>query len=359
MSTDATAVRDAVRWFPGTFDEALAKARVENRQVVLVFRVEDCKRCDEFARKTLAQASVVAELADAICLSIDGESASGSPLVARFGVADYPTVVWLGSDGALRDRLIGAVPATEFLREVQRVRSDRETVGELRRRVQADESNVDLRWRLAQKLRAGGDGAGAEEQIARIKKLDPTGRSKPMRLMRLDELRTAVRRTYDESRGAFDTSSIAALLEHDTDTEVLFRGWSIVADFEAGALARIQKARQSTPTQAAAARARQRGALKRAWSCCPTDEIVGFGNQLAWVYFEGAEELGTEDKQFARAVAQRAAELAGDDPTVLDTLACCSFMNGDKDEALRLVRRCLELDPTNEQWKVRLEEFSS
>jgi hypothetical protein len=250
------------------------------------------------------------------------------------------------------------VPATEFLREAQRIRSDRETVGELRRRVAADEGNVELRWRLSQKLRAAGDGNGAEEQIARIKQLDPAGRSKPMRLMRLDDLRTAVRRTWDETRGAFDTSTIAALLERDGDPEVLFKGWSIVADFESGALARIQKARQSTPVQAAAARARQREALRRAWACCPSEQLVAFGNDLAWNFFEAAEELAAEDKRFARDVAKRVAELAGEEPAVLDTLACCTFMNGDKDEALRLVRRCLELDPTNEQWKLRLEEFS-
>ncbi|MBI5431306.1 MAG: thioredoxin family protein [Planctomycetes bacterium] len=358
VHVDASPLRDALAWYRGTLDEALVRARAEGRQVVLVFQRNGCKRCEELVEKTLVNPAVVAELADSLCLSIDGESTSGAPLVARFGVAEYPTLVWLSPDGSLRDRVVGVLGATELLREAQRIRSDRETVGELRRRVAADEGNVDLRWRLSQKLRAAGDGNGAQAEIERIKKLDPTGRSKPMRLMRLDDLRTQVRRTYDETRGAFDTQAIVALLERDLDPEVLYRGWTIVADFEAGALARIQKARLSTPAQAAAARGRRRSALKSAWPHCPVDELVSFGNGLAWSFYEAAEELAAEDRAFALAVAERVAERAGDQPPVLDTLACCLYMNDRKADAVALVRRCIELDPSNDQWPARLVEFA-
>ena len=33
---------------------------------------------------------------------------------ARFGVADYPTLVWLSPDGSLRDRVVGVLGATEL-----------------------------------------------------------------------------------------------------------------------------------------------------------------------------------------------------------------------------------------------------
>ncbi|MCK6446160.1 MAG: thioredoxin family protein [Planctomycetes bacterium] len=355
---DASSIRGSIAWHRGTFDEALARARAESRQVFVVFRRNDCKLCDEFFRNTLTHPAVVAEFADSVCVSIDGLEAAGGTLVARYGVAEYPTAVWLSPDGVARDRVVGVLGPTELLHEAQRIRADRETIPELRRRIAADENNVDLRWRLAQKLRASGDGVGAEEQIAKIKQLDPSGRSKPMRLMRLDELRVQVRRTYDEVRGAFDVSPFARALEHEADPEVLFRGWSIVADFEVGALARIQQARDSTPVQAAAARARRRAALQRAWPHCPRDEMIEFGNALAWSFYESTEELGPEEKEFALQVAARAAELAPEAPAVVDTLACCLWMNGKKDEALAAARRCVELDPKNDAWRERVEEFT-
>lgn len=356
--SDASSLRSSIAWHRGTFDEALARARAESRQVFVVFRRNGCKLCDEFFRDTLTHPAVVAEFADSVCVSIDGMEEAGAALVTRYGVAEYPTAVWLSPEGVARDRVVGVLGPTELLHEAQRIRADRETIPELRRRIAADEDNVDLRWRLAQKLRASGDGVGAEEQIARIKKLDPSGRSKPMRLMRLDELRVQVRRTYDEARGAFDVSPFARALEHEADPEVLFRGWSIVADFEVGALARIQQARESTPVQAAAARARRREALQRAWPHCPRDEMIEFGNALAWSFYESTEELGAEEKAFALQVAARAAELAPEAPAVVDTLACCLWMNGKKDEALAAARRCVELDPKNDAWRERVEEFT-
>lgn len=347
------------RWFEGTFDDALARARVERRPIVLVFVRKDCPRCDELVRVTFADPAVFAEFADDLCLSLDAQHGAVEALAARFGITEHPTIVWLSPDGTLRDRIVGAPPANELARQARRVRADHETIAELRARVAANESDVEVRWRLAQKLRAAGDGNGAAEQIERIKKLDPDGRSKPMRLMRLDDVRNEVRRTYDEARGAFDTSSLAALLARESDPDVLFRGWSIVADFEAGALARIQQAHSSTPEQAAAARGRRRTALRAAWPHCPYDECAKFGNDLAWSFYECSEELDDAERRFALDVAERAVERAGELPALLDTLACCLFMNGRLEEAKALERRCVELDPKNETWQTRLAEFGS
>lgn len=347
-----------IAWFRGSFDQALARARVEGRPLFLVVQRQGCAACAEFARTALAHPAVVAEFADSVCVAIDCQSEAGAALLARYGALDHPCSVWLSPEGVLRERIVGALPPNELLRQARRIRAERETAAELRRRIASDESNVDLRWRLAQKLRAAGDGVGAEEQIARIKELDPSGRSKPMRLMRLDDLRTRVRRTYDEARGAFDTSELTTALEREDDPEVLFRGWSIVADFETGALARLQQSERSTPAQAAAARARRRAAQRQAWPHCPFEELVTVGNQLAWSSYEASAELTPEERGFALEVARRAAELAPEDAAVLDTLACCLHINGLREEALEVARRCVALEPGNEAWRARVEAFT-
>ena len=40
-----------------------------------------------------------------------------------------------------------------------------------------------------------------------------------------------------------------------------------------------------------------------------------------------------------------------------DVLACCLFMNGQKDEAIKLNARCIELEPKSSAWADRAKEF--
>ena len=48
---------------------------------------------------------------------------------------------------------------------------------------------------------------------------------------------------------------------------------------------------------------------------------------------------------------------APDVPAVVDTLACCLFAVGKREESLVEVKRCIELDPHNPLWRERLAEF--
>ena len=89
----------------------------------------------------------------------------------------------------------------------------------------------------------------------------------------------------------------------------------------------------------------------------PADQVSPFGNSLAWSYYEARALLSPEDKAFALEVAERAQAAAKDDTSILDTYACCLSMNGKKDEAIRQVRRCIELEPDKQQWKDRLAEL--
>ena len=93
-----------------------------------------------------------------------------------------------------------------------------------------------------------------------------------------------------------------------------------------------------------------------------------FGNTVASKFYESRDELSPADKAFALEVAARAAKAAEAESQVdpearerlvhaLDVYACCLSMNGKKDEALKQLERCKELDPNAEVWKDRLAEF--
>ena len=58
-------------------------------------------------------------------------------------------------------------------------------------------------------------------------------------------------------------------------------------------------------------------------------------------------------------VAERCVNIQPKDPYVVDTLACCLYAVGRDGEAIQMIRRSIDLDPENPQWRKRLEEFQS
>jgi Flp pilus assembly protein TadD len=106
-----------------------------------------------------------------------------------------------------------------------------------------------------------------------------------------------------------------------------------------------------------ALRAKWIAAARELWSNTPEERHAGMGNNIAWSLYELRAEIGAEDKAFALEVAKVAAKAAPEDASVIDTLACTLHMNGQVEEAVKTVKRCLELEPDNAEWQRRLEEF--
>ncbi len=77
-------------------------------------------------------------------------------------------------------------------------------------------------------------------------------------------------------------------------------------------------------------------------------------NNLAWLSVKCQRRLDE-----ALAHAQQAVELRKDHAPYLDTLAEAHFQSGHRDEALKLARRCVELEPGNALYKQQVERFSA
>ena len=75
-------------------------------------------------------------------------------------------------------------------------------------------------------------------------------------------------------------------------------------------------------------------------------------NSLAWTLARCRRDLGKAIEH-----ARRAAELAPDNCAILDTLAEVHFQRGEKEEAIRAIGRCIELEPGVERHKLALERF--
>jgi thiol-disulfide isomerase/thioredoxin len=373
-----------LEWFDGTFDQALAEAGKRRTIVFVDFFTKTCPPCRSMDVDTFNETSVRNEARSFVCLAVDAESETGRPLAARYGVAAWPSLVFLEPDGALRDRLVGFRNGRELVREFHRVQSGIGTLGEIERKLAAnpkdvvarlelverlrsltderwipeiataqeaiakgegfDPKNPDDRYAIARGLAACGDSKGSDEQIAKIRALDPDGRSAASRHLALDDLL---------ARPDADASAIRTFLEKETHDLVLFDGYALLRD----RLVRSANAyaKQGQTVAAAATRAEARAAARDAWKHCPEDRAAEFGRRLAADFMAAAPDLDDADRAFAVDVATRASALLPRSVDHLETLADCLERAGRKDEALATLRRAAEIDPNRPSVRARLE----
>lgn len=323
---------------------------------------------------------------DVICLSIDAESDAGSVLAKKFGVRGYPTLLFLNSDATPRDAIRGYMPVDPFHAEVKRIKSGEGTIAQLSRAVEANPESleqrfklieklmnfnatesigqhkealarlvkaekgfqardVNARWELSEKLKQAGMADLAKAQLDAIRKLDPEGKSLPMRRLAFAEIASSI-------SGVADLHRVESFLVDETYTEVLFDGWYLI-------YTRNNREAKSSrdPEQGAKPRSEARRAAKELWKHTPEKYLARLGNQIAWGFYEASAELTPEEKQWALEVAEIAMKASDGDVNVIDTFACCLFINGRTEEAIQHIERCIELDPANKTWSERRDEF--
>ena len=380
-----------LEWFADGYEKALEKAKQERKLVFLDLWASWCGNCKRFDRAVLSDASVVAEMRDFVCLSIDAQSAQGVPLAARFAASDLPALVFLEPDGTLRERLSGFRPAQQFVIEVRRIRADDGTLGEIERRLAANGDDVlarldlvarlrrlrDAKWQaelqsvhdrisrgvgfdaqspedrfaIARKLRSCGDEPGYQAQLAAIRELDPEGRSEPMRRLALNALIEEVNARYRKDQ-AFDPSPVDRFLADERSPLVLFEGHSMLRTM--CAYQAEDAARRKLPELAGTRTAQALEHARIAWTHCPPDRLAAFGREIAQDLLAAAQ-LDAPTLRFLVDVAARSSQAAPRSAAHFEILGRCLERAERKDEALEAYRRGLEIDPGNNSIRRRLE----
>jgi thiol:disulfide interchange protein len=103
-------------WLKGTLEEALEQAKKQDKLVFIDFWTTWCGWCKKLDHDTYTDPKVIAELNEHyVCLSVDAESKIGAPLAKRYSVSGYPTLLFLTTDGLVRERVAGYKPPESFL----------------------------------------------------------------------------------------------------------------------------------------------------------------------------------------------------------------------------------------------------
>ena len=103
-------------WMKGTLEEALAQAKKQDKLVFIDFWTTWCGWCKKLDHDTYTDPKIIASLNEHyVCLSVDAESKDGAPIARRYSVSGYPTLLFLTTDGLVRERAPGYKPPEKLL----------------------------------------------------------------------------------------------------------------------------------------------------------------------------------------------------------------------------------------------------
>lgn len=111
MGWSVSGYSQGIKFFEGTFEEALAKAKQENKLVFVDFYAVWCGPCKQMAETVFTDEEVGKYMSDKfVCMQIDVEKAGWQKETAeKFNVTVLPTLIFFKVDETVVSRL-GLVP---------------------------------------------------------------------------------------------------------------------------------------------------------------------------------------------------------------------------------------------------------
>jgi thioredoxin-related protein len=104
----------------GTFKEALAKAKAENKLLFMDCYTTWCGPCKVMSRDVFPQKEVGDYInAGFISIKIDMEKGEGIDLAATYNVKAFPTLLFFNSEGKVLHSLVGSANAEDFIKEAK------------------------------------------------------------------------------------------------------------------------------------------------------------------------------------------------------------------------------------------------
>lgn len=96
---------DAIEWFDGGFDAALAAARAAGRPLFLYWGALWCPPCNRVKYEIFGREEFPSKLQSMVAIQLDGDSPNAQALAARLKLRSYPSMVMYRPDGSEITRL--------------------------------------------------------------------------------------------------------------------------------------------------------------------------------------------------------------------------------------------------------------
>ena len=115
--------KDSIHFFEGTWKEAVAKAKSENKYLFFDAYASWCVPCKTMEKEVYTDSKVAKYFNEKfIAIKVDMEKGEGTNLAKRFPSIDgYPSLLFFDSNGNLNKTILGSRHAEDFLKEAKLV----------------------------------------------------------------------------------------------------------------------------------------------------------------------------------------------------------------------------------------------
>ena len=143
-----------IKFFDGSWEELLEKAKKENKPFFVDFYTSWCYPCKLLERKTFSSPKV-GNFANKnfIPYRLNAESRKGLPIARKYGVRAYPTIIFFNSKGEVIGTHIGFVGPDQFLQILEQY--SKKATGTLKEKTFKERNNsIPIRAKIIEEYRA-------------------------------------------------------------------------------------------------------------------------------------------------------------------------------------------------------------
>jgi len=315
-SSSLVAQNDAgIQFFEGSFDEALAQAKKENKQVFLDAYTSWCGPCKKMMKEIFPKAEVGAVYnKNFIAIKVDMEKGEGPTLAEKFDISRYPTYMYLNANGKPLHRAIGYMPAEAFIKRGNNALNPSKQYYTLKEQYEAGNVNKKVSYNYA--MAAVEAGMRDDAQNAANSYLKTQNARKLTKAKNMDFI---MKTTFDDGAKGFEVFA-----DNLPAFEKKYGDEKVAAKFTQILNRKVYLAAQNEDENALEA------AMKMVKKYKSAEEADKVNTSLMMLYFEKLENW----PKYAKVAARYAKNYASDDWSALNSIAWTFFEHIDNDNAL-------------------------
>lgn len=155
--------QDSLQW-TDSFLEAIEKAKNENKVILIDFSSDRCGWCKKLEEATYQDSNVINFLNDnVIPTKINSSLQENKSITNYYKISGFPTTIFVNPDSSEIDRIIGYLPAEQFIKKASFILNNRNYFSNLLKNAELHPDSIDIHKQLAEVYKRRGNYDKAEE----------------------------------------------------------------------------------------------------------------------------------------------------------------------------------------------------
>jgi len=149
----SAAIGQGIEFFHGNWDEAIAEAKKQEKPIFVDAYTTWCGPCKMMSKSVFTNEEVGAFFNENfVSMKIDMEQPEGTKFQKAYPVSAYPTLYFIGSDGKVIKRVVGAKQVEEFIKEGKSALGRVDNMDEFAKKYDAGDRSPELVYKYVRAL---------------------------------------------------------------------------------------------------------------------------------------------------------------------------------------------------------------